>query len=98
MLYSLSTGKVVDISIEQFLRMEDEDFQTITGLNYGSEIGNPFFGSVLLEGEFSEPKLPETIQEEIALQDIIETEILEDNETIKEVFDKEYFNEDELEE
>ena len=47
MLYSLPTGKVIELSLEQYLEMTDEEFEYLISINYGDPIENPFFGSIL---------------------------------------------------
>ena len=47
MLYNLPNGKVIEISVEQYLDMNDEEFEYLLSINYGEVIENPFFGSVL---------------------------------------------------
>lgn len=47
MLYNLPNGKVIEISVDQFLDMEDEEFEYLMSINFGEPIENPFFGSVL---------------------------------------------------
>lgn len=47
MLYSLPNGKVIEISVEQYLDMEDEEFEYLLSINYGEPIEDPFFGSIL---------------------------------------------------
>lgn len=47
MLYSLPTGKVIELSVEQYLEMSDEEFEYLISINYGEAIENPFFGSIL---------------------------------------------------
>lgn len=47
MLYSLPNGKVIEISVEQYLDMEDEEFEYLLSINYGETIEDPFFGSIL---------------------------------------------------
>jgi len=47
MLYNLPNGKVIEISVEQFLDMEDEEFEYLMSINFGEPIENPFFGSIL---------------------------------------------------
>jgi len=46
-LYQLSTGKTINISLEQFLDLTDEDEQYLVSLNYGDTILSPFFKSSL---------------------------------------------------
>ena len=47
MLYSLPNGKVIEISVEQYLEMDDEEFEFLLSINYGEPIEDPFFGSIL---------------------------------------------------
>lgn len=47
MLYSLPNGKVIELSLEQFLEITDEELEYLMSINYGEVIENPFFGSVL---------------------------------------------------
>lgn len=62
MLYSLPNGKVIEISVEQYLDMDDEEFEYLLSINYGEAIEDPFFGSILeskskpqVEDEFVPP-------------------------------------------
>jgi hypothetical protein len=45
MIYQLSTGKVIEISLEQFLEMTDDDIEYLVAYNVGESINNPFFKS-----------------------------------------------------
>jgi hypothetical protein len=47
MLYNLPNGKVIEISVEQYLDMDDEEFEYLLSINYGELIEDPFFGSIL---------------------------------------------------
>jgi hypothetical protein len=47
MLYSLPNGKVIELSLDQYLDMSDEEFEYLLSINYGESIENPFFGSIL---------------------------------------------------
>ncbi len=47
MLYNLPNGKVIEISVEQYIDMSDEEFEYLLSINYGEIIEDPFFGSVL---------------------------------------------------
>jgi hypothetical protein len=44
MIYQLPNGKIINISIESYLRMSDEDLRYLNESNFGSSIGdaNPF--------------------------------------------------------
>jgi hypothetical protein len=54
MIISLPNGKSIEISLEAYLRMTDEDFEYLMSLNWGEDIINPFESSVLLYGEYKE--------------------------------------------
>lgn len=47
MNYQLPTGKVVYLSIEEYLDLTDEDEQYLIAHDCGDHIANPFSGSVL---------------------------------------------------
>jgi hypothetical protein len=49
MIYSLPNGKVIEMSIEQFLRMTDDDLQYFIARNAGDEYADPFTDSVLAD-------------------------------------------------
>lgn len=45
MLYQLPNGKVIYITIEQYLELTDEDIQYMMSINHGEHIINPFTDS-----------------------------------------------------
>jgi hypothetical protein len=47
MLYQLSNGKVVHLSIEEYLNLTDDDIQYLIALDFGENIQNPFTGSAV---------------------------------------------------
>lgn len=51
MLYQLPNGRVIEMSTEQFCDMTDEDFEYLIANQYGEEVEDPFFGSVLTSGK-----------------------------------------------
>lgn len=65
MIYQLPNGKVIEISVEAFLDMSDDELNNLIAYNYGEEVQNPFFGSALdgknmiLEDEDTELELPD---------------------------------------
>lgn len=61
MLYQLSNGKVVEISVEDFFEMSDADFQNLMAFNLGEHINNPFINSAINEEE--EPEDEEKVVE-----------------------------------
>jgi hypothetical protein len=49
MLYQLPNGKVINISIEQYLEMTDQDIQYMMSINGGDYALNPFTDSAVIE-------------------------------------------------
>lgn len=70
MLVNLPNGKTIEMSIEQYLSMTDEDFQYLVSTNSGDEISDPFYGSVLKYGDsYEEDEDVEEIDEDIDLEE-----------------------------
>ena len=51
MLYQLRSGKCIEISIEYYLSMSDEELQQFDAMDAGIQRNNPFSVSVLRNGE-----------------------------------------------
>jgi len=47
MFYQLPNGKVIEMSLDQYLDLSDEDFDAIISYNLGHDLDDPFFGSIL---------------------------------------------------
>jgi len=47
MLYQLPNGKVISITIEQYLELTDLDVQYLMSIDYGNYILDPFSGSAV---------------------------------------------------
>ena len=47
MIYQLPNGKVIHLSIEEFLDLTDQDIQYFMSLDAGEHITNPFTGSAV---------------------------------------------------
>ena len=47
MLYQLPSGKVIEMSVEQYLDMSDEQLENLISHNHGEVLENPWFGSIL---------------------------------------------------
>lgn len=69
MIISLPTGKCIEVSLETYLRMTDEDFEYLVATNWGTAIENPFQGSVLKHGEINSV-LTEDDLEEMGVADV----------------------------
>ena len=77
MLYQLPDGRVIELSTEQYFDLTDEELRSLISTNYGENIDNPFFGSVLQKPgsmtvddfeewseDFSEPELLDIPEDE----------------------------------
>lgn len=51
MFYQLPNGKVIEISVDQFFEMSDEELEYLIAYNYGDHQENPWFGSILSKQE-----------------------------------------------
>lgn len=49
MLYSLPSGKVIHLSIDQYLSLTDEDIQYLVSIDYGSVIHSPWVDSAIAD-------------------------------------------------
>jgi hypothetical protein len=58
MFYQLPNGKVIEMTVEQYLDMTDEELEYLIAFNYGDHLENPWIGSVLNKAE------PEQISDE----------------------------------
>jgi hypothetical protein len=58
MIYQMPNGKIIEMSTEQFCDMTDDDFQDLMANNYGEEVEDPWFGSVLTSTK-SYPDIPD---------------------------------------
>lgn len=54
MLYQLPNGKVVNISVEDYLNLTDEDIQALIALNFGEYATSYWFGSCINQTEVPE--------------------------------------------
>lgn len=63
MIINLPNGKSIEVSLEVYLRMTDDDFEYLMSMNWGDEVNNPFIASVLVHGE---ARIDDDEDEEIA--------------------------------
>jgi hypothetical protein len=47
MLYQLPNGKVIHLSVEEYLALTDLDIQFLMSIDYGDHIIDPFLGSAV---------------------------------------------------
>lgn len=66
MLYQLPNGRTIEMSVEQYLDMTDDDFEYLIAHNFGDELEDPWFGSVLTKpapgDSFVEPPITDLTQ------------------------------------
>ena len=96
MIYQLPNGKSIEMSIEQYLRMSDEDLKNLVSYNLGEEYNDPFIYSVLRHGSIKNIKGIEEDDEDI--DDFSEEdEDLLDIETEDIIIDEDFIDYDNLE-
>ena len=47
MIYQLPNGKVINITVEQYLDLTDEDIQYMMSINFGDHATSPWYGSAI---------------------------------------------------
>lgn len=72
MLYQLANGKVVELSVEDYLDMSDADFQNLVGYNHGEFTNNPWLHSAL-----GEEQIVDDEEEEALIKDLDDVSDLE---------------------
>ena len=72
MIYQLPNGKTIEISVEQYLDMSDEELNQLNAYPLGESIENPWFGSVL-----SKLPPPDVDPEEIFIEDLTDISLEE---------------------
>jgi hypothetical protein len=85
MLIQLANGKCIELSVEQYLRLSDQDLKELESLNWGEEINDPFAISVLKYGPSTRSRTyQENEDDEIEpdLNDISDEEKLSDSDFI----------------
>ena len=91
MRYQLPTGICVEINVETYLTLSDDDIQALIANNQGLEYDDPFAASVL---KYGESKLDEEIYVDFEDEEIKDLLSLDPDEKI---MDKDFINIDELE-
>ena len=90
MLYQLSNGKCIELSLEQYLIMSDEELNNFLAMNVGDQIEDPFAISVLKYGQYEEDE-DYYIEDEEYIEDLLDLDIEE------KLTDTDFINLDELE-
>lgn len=91
MRYQLPTGICVEISVETYLTLSDDDIQALIANNQGLDYDDPFAASVLKYGEFY---VDEDVYADFEDEEIKDLLSLDPDEKI---MDKDFINIDELE-
>jgi hypothetical protein len=82
MLYQLPDGRTIEISIYDYLSFSDEELKNLSSSNYGTEINNPAYGSIITKPGRAEP---EEGYRDKDIQDVPEQEKFDDQDyTIEE--------------
>lgn len=93
MIYQLPNGKCVEMSIEQYLRMSDDELKNMVAYNLGEEFNDPFIFSVLRHGPARED-IEEELDDDFSEEEI---EDLLDVAPEDKIFDEDYIDYDNLE-
>tara|TARA_R100001594_G_C3987070_1_gene251501 strand:- start:427 stop:702 length:276 start_codon:yes stop_codon:yes gene_type:complete len=83
MIYQLPNGRIIEMSLEQYLDLDDQDIRELNGLGkeYTSDITNPFYKSTLNNNRREKPDEPEVwefTEREPDLDEIKDIEKMED--------------------
>lgn len=77
MIYQLPSGKTIELTVEQYLDMSDEELEYLSSQSFGDVIDDPWFGSVLTHpssnsasDDYIEDLTSVTIEEKLANPDI----------------------------
>lgn len=92
MLYQLPNGRSVELSLEKFLKMTDQDLKDLGTFNDGETVNDPFALSVLRYGSTCVDDDIDDIEE-----DEIEQDLTDINPEDK-LYDKDYIDRDNLSE
>lgn len=94
MIYQLPTGKAVEMTVDQYLRLSDQDFQQMIASDMGEEFHDPFTKSVIRKGSLAWEGI-----DEVDREDLTEDELIELENTLGDgsVFDEDFIDFDNLE-
>jgi hypothetical protein len=56
MIYQLPNGKVIVLTLEEYLSLDDLDIQYLMSINAGNYATSPFYGSVIKKKQRSNPE------------------------------------------
>lgn len=64
MLYQLPSGRVIHLSIEQYLDLSDDDIQQLMAQNAGDYVRNPFYKSAISKSKKAVEDPEDELEEE----------------------------------
>lgn len=83
MIYQLPNGRIIEMSLEQYLELDDQDFRELNGLGkeFTSDISNPFYKSVVHTNkkQKEDPDIWNIPEREPNLDEIKDIEKMEDD-------------------
>ena len=83
MIYQLPNGRIIEMSLEQYLELDEQDFRELNGLGkeFTSDITNPFYKSTLNTNkkEKQDPDIWDVEEREPNLDEIKDIEKMEDD-------------------
>ena len=84
MIYQLPNGRIIEMSLEQYLDLDDQDFRELNGLGkeFTSDITNPFYKSTLNNNKREKPDQKDVWdlnEREPSLDEIKDIEKMEDD-------------------
>tara|TARA_R100000231_G_scaffold46258_4_gene39751 strand:+ start:2014 stop:2286 length:273 start_codon:yes stop_codon:yes gene_type:complete len=82
MIYQLPNGRIIEMSLEQYLELDEQDIRELNGLGkeYTSEAPNPFYKSSIKNPgrKADEPEVWEFNEREPSLDEIKDIEKMDD--------------------
>ena len=80
MIYQLPNGRIIEISLEMYLDLTDDEIKDLNGLSgsYSSETNNPFYKSILKGKQSKEEDIFDIEEKEPSLDEIEKIQKMED--------------------
>tara|TARA_R100001163_G_C5050480_1_gene187359 strand:- start:1369 stop:1638 length:270 start_codon:yes stop_codon:yes gene_type:complete len=82
MIYQLPNGRIIEMTLEQYLDLTDEELKDLNGLDssYSSNIKDPFYKSALKKASKEKKEKPEVPEEyEPGIDEIPKEDIINDD-------------------
>ncbi len=77
MLFQLKNGKCIELSVEQYFRMSDEELNGLESANWGQQVEDPFAISVLYYGPASHDEDEDDYHYEDTTEDLVDISVIE---------------------